>query len=114
MVLVSGITTCRSGAALRVTVTETWFSVSSVVSGSSLSATEYVDWPKETVTAGSSSSVIETVVSLVVPAVTPVGKEPKPSLTFSPSSSTVSAVAVKVNDLEVSVAANVTLAGTPE
>ena len=43
MVLVSGTTTCRSGATLRVTVTDTWFSVASVVARSSLSATEYVD-----------------------------------------------------------------------
>ena len=58
--------------------------------------------------------MIDTVVSEVVPAVTLAGNVPKPNFTDSPSSSTVSPVAEKVNDLEVSVAAKVTLAGTPE
>ena len=114
MVLVSGTTTCRSGAAFRVTVTETWFSVSAVVSGSSLSATEYVDCPNDTVTAGTSSSVIDTVDSDVVPAVTPVGNDPRPNFTDSPSSSTVSEAAENVKVFSVSPEANVTVAGTPE
>ena len=58
--------------------------------------------------------MIETTVSLVVPSLTPVGRVPKVSFTDSPSSSMVSAVAVKVKDLEVSPELKVTLAGTPE
>ena len=104
MVLVNGITTCRSGSALSFT-----FTVSVPPS-----ATVYVACSNETVTAGSSSSAMLTVDSDVVPAVTPSGSVPKPSFTLSPSSSTVSAVAEKVKDLDVSVAPNVTLAGTPE
>ena len=42
------------------------------------------------------------------------GRYPKVSLTDSPSSSTVSAVAVKVKDFSVSPLLKVTLAGTPE
>ena len=49
-----------------------------------------------------------------VPALTSVGSVPKPSSTLSPSSSTLSSVAVKVNVLLVSPLSNVTLAGTPE
>ena len=67
-----------------------------------------------TVTAGRSSSVMETVVSLGVPTVTPLGSVPKPRATVSPSSSAESSVAVNVNVFDVSPAANVTLAGTPE
>ena len=52
---------------------------------------------------------------MVVPSVTPAGRVlPKVSLTDSPSSSTVSAVAVKVKDFSVSPALNTKLAGTPE
>ncbi len=57
---------------------------------------------------------METMVSLVAPAVTPVGSAPKVSLTLSPSSSVVSWVAVKVKVLEVWPLAKTTLAGTPE
>ena len=70
--------------------------------------------PKATVTDGSSSSVIETVLSFTLPALTPVGIVPKVSFTLSPSSSTVSAVAAKVKLLEVSPVLKVTLVGTPE
>ena len=49
-----------------------------------------------------------------VPAVTRAGSVPKPRATLSPSSSTVSSVAVKVNVLEVWPLLKVTLAGTPE
>ena len=70
--------------------------------------------PNSTVTDGTSSSVMEMVVSLVVPSVTPVGSVPKVSFTDSPSSSMVSDVAVKVKDFSVSPALKVTLAGTPE
>ena len=65
-------------------------------------------------TAGSSLSVMVTVVVEVVPADTPVGGVPKPSATVSPSSSAVSSVAAKVNVFDVSPLAKVTLAGTPE
>ena len=59
--------------------------------------------------------MIETTLSLVVPSETPVGRVlPKASLTDSPSSSTVSAVAEKVKDFSVSPELKVTLAGTPE
>ena len=60
-------------------------------------------------------SAMETVDAAVVPALTPVGSEaPKPSSTLSPSSMTMSAVAVNVNVFEVSPEANSTLDGTPE
>ena len=65
-------------------------------------------------TDGTSSSVMEMVVSLVVPSVTPVGRVPKVSFTLSPSSSTLSEVAVKVKLFSVSPLLKVTLAGTPE
>ena len=59
--------------------------------------------------------MIETTVSFVVPSVTPAGRVlPKVSFTDSPSSSTVSEVAVKVKLLEVSPVLKTTLAGTPE
>ena len=68
-----------------------------------------------TVMAGTSSSVMETVVSLGVPAVTPAGRGvPKLSLTASPSSSAESSVAMKVIVWLVSPEAKVTLEGTPE
>ena len=70
--------------------------------------------PNSTDTLGTSSSVMETTVSLVVPSVTPVGSVPKVSLTDSPSSSTESDAAVKVKDFSVSPELKVTLAGTPE
>ena len=53
-----GMMTVRSGSALRVTVTSTVFSVTPVVSESSLSATVYAALPKLTVTDGTSSSVM--------------------------------------------------------
>ena len=56
---------------------------------------------------------MEMTVSLVVPSVTPVGRLVKVSLTDSPSSSTESSVAEKVNDFSVSPALKVTLDGTP-
>ena len=74
----------------------------------------YVAAPKLTVTDGSSSSVMFTVVVAGEPALTPVGSVPKLSFTLSPSSSTVSSVAVNVNVFDVSPLANDTLAGTPE
>ena len=58
--------------------------------------------------------LMETVASLVVPAVTFAGRLPKPSLTLSPPSATVSWAAVKVKDCSVSPLWKVTLAGTPE
>ena len=68
-----------------------------------------------TVTAGRSSSVMETVVSLGVPAVTPAGSiAPKLSLTPSPSSLSESSVAMKVIVWLVSPEAKVTIEGTPE
>ena len=76
--------------------------------------TVYDAAPKETVTAGSSLSVMLTVVVEVVPAVTPLGGVPKPSATVSPSSSTVSSSALKVIAFDVSPLLKVTLAGTPE
>ena len=58
---------------------------------------------------------MDTMASLVVPALTPAGRElSKPSLTLSPSSLSSSAVAVKVKDFSVSLALKTTLAGTPE
>ena len=99
-----GIVTVRSGSRLSLTSTSTV----------EPSVTVYDAAPKETVTAGSSLSVMVTVVVEVVPAVTPVGGVPKPSATVSPSSSTVSSSAVKVNVLEVCPASKVTFAGTPE
>ena len=85
-----------------------------VVFGSSLSATVYVDAPNSTVTSGSSSSVIEIVVTAVVPAPTLAGSAPNASFTLSSSSSTVSEVAVNVNVFDVSPVAKLTDAGTPE
>ena len=111
---VIGIVTARSGAAESVTVTTTWCSETSVVAASSLSATVYDAAPNCTVSAGSSSSVIETVVSDACPlvAVMPPGRVPKESFTDSPSSSSVSCVALNVIVLVVSAAPNVTEAGT--
>ena len=57
---------------------------------------------------------MESVASLVVPAVTITGRGPKPSFTDSPSSSTLSSAAVKVNDCSVSPLWKVTPVGTPE
>ena len=71
--------------------------------------------PKLTVTDGTSSSVMVTVASSGVPALTPSGSvAPKLSLTLSPSSSTVSVSAVNVKDSEVSPLSKVTFCGTPE
>ena len=64
--------------------------------------------------AGASSSVIKTVASSLVPAVTRAGRAPKPSFTRSASSWTLSRAAVKVNDFSVSPPWKVTLEGTPE
>ena len=66
------------------------------------------------VTAGTSSSVMDTTLSLVVPAVIPVGSVPKVSFTDSPSSSTLSEAAAKLKVFSVSVLLKVTLVGTPE
>ena len=63
-------------------------------------------------TAGSSSSLMLTVVVRVEPALTPGGNVPKDSLTFSSSSSMVSSVALKEMVLDVSPLAKVTLSGT--
>ena len=49
----------------------------------------------------------------MVPAETPVGKIPNPSLTLSPSSLLESSVAVNVKVFSVSVAPKMRLAGTP-
>ena len=98
----TGMATVRSGSA---------FSVRLMVLVSP-SATAYVFAPKDTDTWGSSSSVMLTVAWLVVPAATLAGRLPNPSLTFSPSSSMVSWVVVKVIVFSVSPEAKVTLAGT--
>ena len=57
---------------------------------------------------------METTDSPVVPLVTRLGRAPSPSFTLSPSSSTLSSVALKVKVFEVSPVLKVTLAGTPE
>ena len=107
--------TSRSGAALRVTVTVTSFSCLSLVDVSSLSSTLYAPAPKFTVNTGWSSSLMETTVSWVVPALTLSGNGlPKVISTDSSSSSSVSCSAVKVKVCSVSVAPTVTLVGTPE
>ena len=85
------------------------------MSGSSLSATEYVAAPKSAVMVGTSSSVIDTRDVALVPVVMRFGSvTANPRLTFTSSSSTLSCVAVKVNDLLVCVALNCRFAGTPE
>ena len=66
------------------------------------------------VTPAVSSSVMETTLSFVVPAVTPVGSVPKVSLTDSPSSSTPSEAAAKEKVFSVSPLLKVKLVGTPE
>ena len=96
--------TVRSGSLFRVTVTSTV----------PPSATLYVDCSKLIVTCGSSSSVMATVVSSTLPALTPIGSGPTASFTLSPSSSTSSAVALKVKVFAVSPLLKVRLAGTPE
>ena len=96
--------TVRSGSASSVTFTVTLLP----------SATVYVAEPKSTSTSGTSSSVMETTVSLVPPSVTPVGRLPKVSFTDSSSSSMVSAAAENVNSFSMSPALNTTFAGTPE
>ena len=58
--------------------------------------------------------MILTVESPVVPSLTLGGSVPNSSSALSSSSSRVSCVAVKVNDVEVCPALKVTLAGTPE
>ena len=102
--MVSGIVTVRSGSSLRVTFTVTLLP----------SATVYDPCSKLTVTAGTSSSVIDTTASLVEPSVTPAGRVSKASLTLSPSSLSLRRVAVTVKVFSVSPALNTTLAGTPE
>ena len=73
----------------------------------------YASASNDTVTCGSSSSVMLTVVVAGVPALTPVGSGvSKPSSTLSPSSSTVSAAALNVIVFDVSPSSKVTLAGT--
>ena len=68
-----------------------------------------------TLTPGTSSSVIDTTLSLGVPALTPVGRfEPNPSLTLSPSSLSLSEAALNVMLFSVSPPLKTTLAGTPE
>ena len=58
-------------------------------------------------------TVMVTVVSAVVPALTPLGSGvPKASFTLSPSSSSASGNAVKVSDFDLSPSSKVTLAGT--
>ena len=93
--------TVRSGSALNVTATATV----------SPSATEYAARPKLTVTGGSSLSAMLTVDVPGVPAVTRAGSVPNARATLSPSSSTVSSVAVNVNVFDVSPLSKVTLAG---
>ena len=105
LTLVMGMVTVRSGSWSRVTVTPTV----------PPSATVYVPCSKLTATDGTSSSVMVTVVSSGVPALTRAsGMEPNPSLTLSPSSSIVSCVAEKVMLFSVSPLWKVTLSGTPE
>ena len=99
-----GMVTLRSGSALSVTRTVTV----------PPSATLYEVAPNDTNTCGSSSSVMLTVVSVGVPALTPAGRGPKVSFTLSPSSLALSWVALKVKVFAVSPDANVTLEGTPE
>ena len=77
---------------------------------SSLSSTLYAPAPKFTVNTGWSSSLMETTVSRVVPALTLSGNGlPKLICTDSSSSSSVSCSAVKVKVCSVSVAPNVRL-----
>ena len=99
-----GTTTARSGAADNDTSTATV----------APSATLYAACANDTVTAGSSSSTIVTTVAATDPAVTPAGGDPNTSRTDSPSSSTTSWVAANVIVFDVSAAAKLTLAGTPE
>ena len=99
-----GMITDRSGSALKVTPTVTV----------PPSATLYVAEPKPTVTAGTSSSAMATVVASGARVLTFAGRFPKPSFTLSSSSSSVSWVALKEKVFAVSPDANTTLAGTPE
>ena len=99
-----GIVTDRSGSALSVTRTVTV----------PPSATPYVAEPKPTVTAGTSSSAMATVVVSGARVLTFAGRFPKPSFTLSPSSLALSWVALKVIVFAVSPDANTTFAGTPE
>ena len=102
-VAVRGMTTVRSGSALSLTVTACV----------PPSGTVYASAPNDTVTCGSSSSVMVTTVSAVAPSDTPSGRfVAKASSTLSPSSSSASAVAVKVIVCDVSPSLNVTLNGT--
>ena len=98
------MSTGRSGSALSFTLTVTPLP----------SATVYVPCSKDTSTAGTSSSLMETVVSWVVPALTPAGGAPKLSFTDSSSSSSASSAAVNVKLLEVSVGPNVRLVAESE
>ena len=99
-----GMVTVRSGSALRVTRT-----VAELPSATVRAAL----W-KFTVTSGTSSSVMETTVSLGETWVTVagiVGRVPKDNLTLSVSSSTVSSTAVTAMDVDVSPALKVTAVG---
>ena len=73
-----------------------------------------MDVAKLTLTSGTSSSVMLTVVSSGAPRSTPGGLAPKESFTLSPSSSVVSCVAENEKVFSVSPLLNVTLVGTPE
>ena len=101
MIVVSALEAVESVA---VTVLTLFVPLSSMVAGVCT---------RVTVPAGTSSSVMVTTLSSVVPAVTPSGKVPNDSLTLSPSSSTSSAVAAKVKLFSVSPLAKFTLSGTP-
>ena len=98
-----GMTTVRSGSALREMVTLTV----------SPSSTFWDPWPYCTVTEGSSSSSMTTIVSSLPPGLTRAsGIVPNFSSTLSSSSSTVSWEAVKVMVFSVSPLLKVTLVGT--
>ena len=109
-VTTTGIPTCRPGAALRFTVT-----VADEPPSVASYAAEAYDTVTGTVTGGGTSLSIRSTRSVaVLPAVTPDGSLPKLSSSHSPSSSTVSSVAVTVNVLVLSSLPNVTLDGIPE
>ena len=109
LVAVKGMTTVRSGSALRVIVTVCI----------PPSATAYEGVSNITVTVGSSSSVMVTVlltgaIANVAGSILPYRVEPKLSTTLSSSSFSMSSVAVKVKVLEVCPLLKVTCCGTPE
>ena len=95
----AGSSTVRSGSTLSVTVTPTSFSMH-VQRGRGIIAFRHgVCWPapKLTVTAGYVVVRYGHRGLVVLPPLTRVGNVPKPSFTDSPSSSTLSLVALKVN-----------------